>query len=117
MFEEDLFEEIRFAKTQQWKIAALAGTSLAAIFVVAHTMGHLQDWEKWLGTIFVGVVVFAAGWVLCSLQNHLAEKRREIDIFDLGPWSRGADVLAVLILSITIAAFVVGYSLWRPSVC
>jgi hypothetical protein len=45
-------EELRFAKTQQWRIATAAITLLAAIFAVVHATPNLKPAEKIAGTLF-----------------------------------------------------------------
>jgi hypothetical protein len=109
-------EELRFAKTQQWRIATSAITLLAAIFAVAHaTTGGLKPAEKIAGTLFVALIALSSSWFLCSLQRHLKRKRLEIDPEDKTAWLRGLDILVALITAIILTGVVVGYFLWRGS--
>jgi hypothetical protein len=83
------FEEIRFAKTQQWRIATAALTLLGATFAVSHAMRPLACWEKAVGTLLVALIGVSGAVILLQLQNHLAETRRQIKADDPNPWLRG----------------------------
>jgi len=106
------FEELRFAKGQQWYVATAAVTLLSAIFWIERSI-RLNRPEKIIATVFIGTI---AGFGICflvKLQNHLKEVRLTLGYpNDLSPWWRGVDVLSVLIGVVTLAAFVVLYFLW-----
>jgi hypothetical protein len=106
------FEELRFAKGQQWYIATAAITLLGAIFWIAQSI-RLVRWEKIFVTVFIGLI---AGFGICflvKLQNHLKEVRLTLGYpNDLNPWWRGVDVLSVLLGVVALAALVVLYFLW-----
>jgi hypothetical protein len=106
-------EEIRFAKTQQWRVATAAITLLGAIFVVAHTLHQLATPEKVVGTVLVTLIAGAGSVFLLSLQNHLGRTRLEIDGKDTEAWLRGIEVAFTLVAIVIVSAIVVGYSLWR----
>ena len=105
------FEELRFAKGQQWYIATAAVTLLSAIFWIERSI-RLNRPEKIIATVFIGTI---AGFGICflvKLQNHLKAVRLALDPNDPNPWWRGVDVLSVLIGVVSLAAFVVIYFLW-----
>src|SRR5215831_15813922 len=106
------FEELRFAKRQQWYIATAAVTLLSAIFWIEQSI-RLVRWEKIVATVFIGLI---AGFGICflvKLQKHLKEVRLTLGYpNDLNPWWRGVDVLSVLIGVVFFAALVVVYFLW-----
>jgi len=109
------FEELRFAKKQQWSIATSAVTLLAAIFGVAHvTEPKLKLGEEIAGTVFVVLIAVFAWRFLKSLQDHLEATRKALDPKDPEPWWRGVDVLAVLTGTVIVSGVVVVYYLWRP---
>jgi hypothetical protein len=108
-------EELRFAKTQQWRIATSAITLLAAIFAVAHAMADLKPAEKVAGTLFAALVSISSSWFLCSLQSHLKRTRLEIGPEDKTAWLRGLDVIVALIGAVILSGGVVVYFLWRGS--
>ena len=106
------WEELRFAKGQQWYIATAAVTLLSAIFWIERSI-RLVRWEKIFATVFIGLI---AGFGICflvKLQNHLKEVRLTLGYpNDLNPWWRGVDVFPVLIGVVSLAALVVLYFLW-----
>lgn len=106
-------EEIRFAKTQQWRVATAAITLLGAIFAVAHTLHPLATFEKVLGTVSVTLIATFGSFFLVSLQNHLRRTRVLINDKDSEAWLRGAEVVFALIAVVVTSAIVAGYSLWR----
>src|SRR5262252_2015285 len=91
------FEELRFAKRQQWYIATAAVALLSAIFWIEQSI-RVVCWEKIVATVFIGLI---AGFGICflvKLQNHLKEVRLTLGYpKDLNPWWRGVDVLSVLV--------------------
>jgi hypothetical protein len=107
--DESRLDELRFAKRQQWSIAAAAMALLGAIFGVAHTMDPLGPGEKAVAAIFALCVGIAACWHLVSLQNHLARTRRLIDEKDEDAWWRGGTVLWSLVVVVAISALTVVY--------
>ena len=107
------FEELRFAKGQQWYIATAAVTLLSAIFWIERSI-RLNRPEKIIATVFMFIGTIA-GFGICflvKLQNHLKAVRLALDPNDPNPWWRGVDVLSVLIGVVSLAAFVVIYFLW-----
>ena len=110
------FEELRFAKGQQWYMATAAVTLLSAIFWIAQSL-RLVRWEKIFATVFIGLI---AGFGICflvKLQNHLKEVRLTLGYpNDLNPWWRGVDVFSALTGVVALAALVVLYFLWSHHV-
>jgi len=105
------FDELRFAKGQQWYIATAAVTLLSAIFWIERSI-KLKYPEKVITTVFIGLI---AGFGICflvKLQKHLKAVRLELNPNDPNPWWRGFDVLYVLISVVSLAALVVLYFLW-----
>jgi hypothetical protein len=106
--------ELRFAKQQQWSIAAAAMALLGAIFGVAHVMAPLGWWEKALASLFALAVGIVACLHLVSLQNHLARTRRVIDEKDEDAWWRGGTILWSLVTVVAISTLAVAYYvIWR----
>ena len=60
----DLLQEIRFAKTQQWLIATATMTLLGAVFGAAHTMAPLGLWEKRAATVIAVAIAASGAWFL-----------------------------------------------------
>jgi hypothetical protein len=106
------FEELRFAKKQQWYIATSAVTLLAAIFGIAHIIKPTL-YEKIAATVLVALIMGFACWFLCKLQGHLKKTRTLLDPMDPKPWFRGADILGVLVGTVIVSGLVVFYYLWR----
>jgi uncharacterized membrane protein YozB (DUF420 family) len=103
------FEELRFAKKQQWAVATAAVTLLAAIYAISK---GLKDAEKAVLTVFVTLIATFGIYFLCQLQVHLERTRLYLDPNDRNPWFRGVDILLVLAGVIAISALVVFYSIW-----
>src|SRR5215510_8897571 len=89
------FEELRFAKRQQWAIATAAVTLLAAVFGIARTT-KVDTVEKAFATIFVVLIASFGIAFLHQLQGHLSRVRIALDPNDADPWFRGVDILRVL---------------------
>jgi len=109
------FEELRFAKGQQWYIATAAVTLMSAIFWIERSI-RLNHPEKIIATVFTGLITGFGICFLVKLQNHLKAVRLALDPNDLNPWWRGVDVLSVLIGVVSLAALVVLYFLWSHHV-
>ncbi len=107
------FEELRFAKKQQWYIATSAVTLLGAIFALARGTS-LSDVEKAIGTVLVVLIASFGTGFLFKLQSYMKEVRKKLDPGDRDPWVRGSDVLLVLASIIVLSAILVFYFLWVP---
>jgi hypothetical protein len=110
--QSERLEELRFAKSQQWRVATAAVTLLGAIFAVAHTLHPLVIFERVIGTVLVTLIAVAASVFLISLQKHLRNTRRLIQD-DPEAWSRGSEVVFTLVGVVLASAIIVGYSFWR----
>ena len=105
------FEELRFAKGQQWYIATAAVTLLSAIFRIERSI-RLNRPEKIVATVFIGLITGFGICFLVKLQNHLKAVRLAINPNDAGAWWRGVDISFVLIGVVCLAALVVLYFLY-----
>jgi SNF family Na+-dependent transporter len=108
-----LEEELRFAKKQQWNVAAAVVALLGAIFAIANATEDLQTWEQFVASLMAALAAGIGCWWLWRLQNHLRDTRLRIDPKDRNPWHRGWDVLYPLLGTLLISAIVVIYFLWR----
>jgi SNF family Na+-dependent transporter len=108
-----LDEELRFAKKQQWNVAAAVVVLLGAIFAIANATEDLQTWEMLVGSLMAALAAGIGCWWLWRLQNHLCKTRLRINPNDPNPWHRGWDVLYPLMGTLLISAVVVIYFLWR----
>jgi uncharacterized membrane protein len=75
-----LWEEVRFAKRQQWTITAAVVALIAGAYNIAS--GELDDWEKAVITILIGAAVIGSIYWLRDLQGHLRRTRLVIDPCD-----------------------------------
>jgi hypothetical protein len=87
------FEELRFAKGQQWYVATAAVTLLSAIFWIERSI-RLNRPEKIIATVFIGTI---AGFGICFLVKL-------------------QHVFSALVGVVALAALVVLYFLWSHHV-
>jgi hypothetical protein len=106
-------EELRFAKRQQWYVAAAAIGLIAGAFHLAQSMAPLACWEKAVASNIVLLVAAGGIWLMFDLQHHLANTRKVLDPQDDRPWWRGAPIAFCLAIVQLISAVVVVYALWR----
>jgi hypothetical protein len=131
-----LFDELKFAKTQQWKITYYLLLVLAAIFGIGKAL-ELKVWEKILGSAFVVVLVGFGLEILRDLQrymekcrNRLADIEREDSkcftleerkFLKLEPeqsaFTRGLAIVVLLALTSVFGGLIVVWSLWRSLIC
>jgi len=104
------YEELRFAKNQQWAGATAAITLLAAIYAAAKDAG-LKDAEKGVLGGLIALITISGVWVLVKLQKYMHRTRLDLNPDDKGAKRRGVDVLAVLIGAIVLSAGFVFYFL------
>lgn len=79
-----LFEELRFAKRQQWYVAASAVTLNAGI--LALTRGSpLNGIEPLLAVFFILLIAAGSTAVLWDLQDHLLRVRGDLDLYGSSP--------------------------------
>jgi len=104
------FEELRFAKKQQWTVATAVITLLAAIYAVVHDLDPAPNPTERIGVaILIALIAGVGSWYLISLQNHLKKTRLKLDPEDQDPWLRGVSVLAGLVGTIILGAVFVFY--------
>lgn len=106
-------EELRFAKRQQWYVAAAAVGLMAGAFHLAEGMKPLACWEKTVTTNIVLLVAVGGIWLMFDLQQHLANTRKVLDPKDDRPLWRGAPIAICLAIIQLVSAVVVVYALWR----
>jgi hypothetical protein len=105
-----LLEELRFAKKQQWAIAAAAVTLLGAVYAVAHRAGPSEK-EKVALAVVVTLIATLGCSFLANLQRHMRESRLELDPDDREPLLRGGMIVGALCGVIILSAFTVLYVL------
>ena len=106
-------EELRFAKRQQWAVAAATIALIAGTFHLAQGMTSLACWEKAVASNIVLLVAAGGIWLMFDLQWHLANTRKVLDPEDTRPWWRGMPIASCLAIVQLISAVVVVYALWR----
>jgi drug/metabolite transporter (DMT)-like permease len=106
-----LMEELRFAKRQQWHIAAAAVALLGATFAISTGMD--RPLEKVVATVLVTLVAAIGAAFLWSLQKHLHRVRTQLNPKDEKAWRGTVSVMGVLIGVLAVSALVVLYWLWR----
>src|SRR5262249_41394810 len=105
-----LWEELRFAKRQQWTITA----AVVALTAGAYSMEKsLDPWERAVAAILIGVAVAGGIYWLIDLQRHLYRTRLVIDRWDPNPWWRGSEIVSGMAGAMIISAIVVCYLLLR----
>ena len=125
-----LFEEMKFAKRQQWTVSNYMLLLLAAIFGVGATLkSTIASPEKHVLSVLVVFIVGAGWYFLIDLQRYLTELRERIqdieatfdevdqDLLQVreykSPGRRGLPFTAMMIAAITVAGVVVTYGVWR----
>ena len=109
-----LFEELRFAKKQQWYIATAAVTLLAAIFALQHAAGNaatpsLDYKEKIaLGVAITLVVTFGCTFLI-TLQNYIRATRLRLNPKDIEAATRGLSIVGVLVGIVILSGVAVLY--------
>jgi hypothetical protein len=109
-----LFEELRFAKTQQWYIATAAVTLLGAIFALRHAVSNtatspLDCKEKVGFAVAITLVVTFACTFLIMLQKYMRDTRLRLDPKDIDAAVRGVSILGVLVGIIIMSGAAVLY--------
>jgi uncharacterized membrane protein len=105
-----LWEEVRFAKRQQWTIAAAAVALIAGAYNI---VSKEDDWEKAVITILIGAAVIGGMYWLFELQRHLQRTRLVIDPCDTEAKHRGLDIVYGMVGAMILSAIVVCYLLLR----
>jgi len=109
-----LFEELRFAKKQQWAVATAAVTLLAAMFALQHSAAPPPDGlgnkEKVAFGIVVTLVATFGCIFLIMLQRYIRETRLRLNASDRDALIRGLSIAGVLIAVIVLSAASVLYA-------
>ncbi len=128
-----LFDELRFAKQQQWTITNYFALVIGTVFGVQKSFGHLETCEKVIGTAIVLLSVIYCVYFLVATQLHIGKTRSRLELVrkksehyfraeeinvlgleeDRFPYSRTLSFLIPLIGVSVIGAAIVTYSLWR----
>src|SRR5215471_1370184 len=74
-----LFEELRFAKQQQWMTTNYLLVVLAAIFGIGKAIEHLTVCEKVIATFLLLTAVGFGYYVLIDLQLYMGRTRKRLD--------------------------------------
>ncbi len=106
---QQLFEELRFAKKQQWAIATAAVTILAAIFAALQRSLEppLTPREKIAIAVVIALIATFGTMFLFMLQKYMRTTRLRLDRQDTDAAVRGVSIVGVLVgIVILSAAFV-----------
>jgi hypothetical protein len=106
------FEELRFAKRQQWTITAAVVALIAGAYA-SDKVQSLAPLEKAVATILVIAVVVGGIYWLFDLQRHLYRTRLIIDRWDPDPWWRGGELVSGMAGVMVLSGVVVCYLLLR----
>ena len=126
-----LFEELRFAKQQQWMATNYLLLVLAAIFGIGTAIKPLTDCEKCIAMFLLVVAVIGGCAVLIDLQLSLGRTRKllnriegkETKFFSQEerqvlkfeeyehPFGRGVPILVILMGAAIFGAVLVGYAI------
>jgi uncharacterized membrane protein len=106
-----LWEELRFAKRQQWTITAAVVALIGGAYSIAS--GELEDWEKAVITILIVAAIIGGIYWLFDLQGHLYRTRLVIDPYDREAKHRGLEIVYGMVGAMILSAIVVCYLLLR----
>jgi len=87
-----LWEELRFAKRQQWTITAAVVALIGGAYTLAGREDRLDDLEKSVAAILIAAVVVAGIYWLSDLQRHLRITRLVSDPYDREAGRRGLEI-------------------------
>jgi hypothetical protein len=130
-----LFDELKFAKQQQWMTTNYLLLALAAIFGIGKAAGHLTACEKIIATVLILIAVVAGYYVLIDLQCHIGRIRKRFNRIEgknakffnpaercivqleeyTSPYLRGSSILIMLMGAAALGAILVEYAMWRSS--
>lgn len=111
-----LFEELRFAKRQQWYVAASAVALNAAVIAATRDFKKLHWIEVLVATVFVVGVAWGSVRLLWQLQRHLRSVRFALNPYDREAGTRGVDIAYQLTIVVLAVAVGVLCLLWLPHV-
>src|SRR5215510_1609056 len=99
-----LWEELRFAKRQQWTITAAVVALIGGAYSLTEKLG---PWEKVAATALITVIVVGGIYWLFDLQRHLRRTRLVIDPYDREARHRGSEIVYGMMGAMVISAIVV----------
>ena len=102
------FEELRFAKKQQWAIATAVVTLLAAIVALAHGNDPGPKEKVVLAVVVTLVAAFGCTF-LVMLQRYMRDTRLRIDPTDKDALLRGTSIVGALVGVVILGAIAVLY--------
>jgi hypothetical protein len=124
-----LFDEMKFAKRQQWTVTNYMLLLVGAVLGVGAALKSLTAFEKHVLSVLVILIVGAGWYFLIDLQRYLKELRGRIqgieasfdeadqDLLQIreyeSPGRRGLPFTVMMIAAITVAGIVVVYGVWR----
>jgi hypothetical protein len=124
-----LFDELKFAKRQQWTVTNYMLLLLGAILGVGVALKSITSFERHVLWIIEVFVVGAGAYFLIGLQRYMKELRERIQSIESSfdeadrillevkeyksPGLGSLPFTAMMLPAITVAAIVVGYALWR----
>lgn len=124
-----LFDEMKFAKRQQWTVTSYMLLLLGGVLGVGVALKSITLFEKHALSVLVFGVVAAGWYFLIDLQRYLKEIRERIqgieasfdevdqDLLQVreykSPGRRGLPFTIMMIAAVTVAGVVVGYGVWR----
>ena len=129
-----LFEELRFAKQQQWMTTNYLLLVLAAIFGIGKAIDPLIVCEKVIATFLLLTALGFGCYVLIDLQRNMGITRKRLESIEgkdskffspeerkilqfegyKFPYVRGLSILVILMGTAAFGALLVGYAMWRP---
>src|SRR2546425_3531056 len=74
-----LFEELKFAKQQQWMTTNYLLLVLAAVFGIGKAIGPLTVCEKVIATFLLVAAVAVGYYVLINLQLYMGRTRKRLE--------------------------------------
>ena len=124
-----LFDEMKFAKRQQWTVTNYTLLLVGAVLGVGVALKSLTAFEKHALSVLVIFIVGAGWYFLIDLQRSLKELRGRIqgieasfdevdqDLLQVreykSPGRPGLPFTVMMIAAITVAGIVVVYGVWR----
>jgi hypothetical protein len=124
-----LFDEMKFAKRQQWTVTNYMLLLVGAVLGVGAVLKSLTAFEKHALSVLVVFIVGAGWYFLIDLQRYLKELRERIqgieasfdeadqDLLQVreykSPGRRGLPFTVMMIAAITVSGIVVVYGVWR----
>lgn len=66
-------------KQRQWSVTSHALAIQAALVAVGQLLKEpLDNWQRWILVVFVGITAVITGWVLFSLHRSIQERRERL---------------------------------------